>query len=183
MFESNIKAQYRFRERVERLHQGDIFKDIKISMGQEGKKFLSFEIPCAIIISQECDLEHSEENNELLSILICPAFFYEDFLAENSHFNTKGMRKKLEKNDEMKRYHYLKGDSNFSTPELMIDFKQYLTVPKKFIFNRDEESLYVASLNEIFREHFSQRFANYLSRIGLPEIDFCTEDLTSIKNI
>lgn len=111
----------------------------------------------------------------LPSILACPAFpaeklrngnhlqNYNNFIMQ--HISSKDW-KKVEKN-EVARYHYLKPFPDFQIPKLVVDFKRYYTLPTHYVYSIFEES-YVGSLNELYRERLSQRFVNYLSRIGLP---------------
>ena len=111
----------------------------------------------------------------LPSILVCPAFpaeklrngnhlqNYNNFIMQ--HISSKDW-KKVE-NNEVARYHYLKPFPDFQIPKLVVDFKRYYTLPTHYVYSIFEES-YVGSLNELYRERLSQRFVNYLSRIGLP---------------
>jgi hypothetical protein len=153
--------------------------------------------PYCVVLSQSCDLEQHynckngvkekcENNDEevkddcdkiLDTILICPAYPLEMFL-EGDHIKGKKMNdfespkgrksanEKLRKNEPLNRYHFL---YNFEDiiPALVIDFKNFHTIPLEFIQNNLGD-LYLLSLRDLYREKLSQRFANYLSRIGLP---------------
>lgn len=55
-------------------------------------------------------------------------------------------------------------------PELVIDFKHYYAIPRDTLFRMYPEH-YLVTINQLFRESLSQRFSNYLSRIGLPELE------------
>ena len=186
MFKSKIKSQYR-ENNNKRLYQGDILKDLKFVIGDpkiETEKDV-FCLPFAVILSQDCDIQcdffcrESNENQDkfLLSLLICPAFPIEEF-SQGKHLEPWQMEifeekliERIKKNDKYKRYHFLQGEPLLSIPELIIDFKQFFTLPRNFLYKQKKDKKYVASLNEIFRERLSQRFSNYLSRIGLPELD------------
>jgi len=184
MFKSKIKSLYRKKSNV-RLYQGDIFKDLKFVTGDSEttteKDIIS--LPYAVVLSQDCDLQSdfnfrkTNENQDkfLLSLLVSPAFILENF-AKGEHLgdwkmNTfnNGQIEKIKNNDSFKRYHYLKGEPLFSVLELVIDFKHFFGLPRDFLY-KEKKNKYIASLNEIFREELSQRFSNYLSRIGLPEL-------------
>lgn len=189
MSESRIKNRYKkFSSRV---RQGDILKNISIVLGfstSDEKKVLPsyFNFNYGIVVSQDCDLlsDYRERKNNspdkkqdkyLPTILICPAYLWEDF-KEGKHFENWSMQafnssnyKKLQKNDEYKRFHYLPGEVKFFIPELVIDFKHFITIPRDSLYKK-RNKIYTVSLNELFREELSQRFTNYLSRIGLPEI-------------
>ena len=185
MFKSKIKNQYRKKNNA-RLYQGDILEKLKFVIGDSEEEteldniFLSY----AVILTQDCDMRSDfickksgkNQDKRLLSLLICPAFLINEFV-QGKHlgdwqmdvFNSK-LAKRIKKNDEYKRYHFLSEESNFSIPELVIDFKHFFTLPRDFLYKQRKDK-YVASLNEIFREELSQRFSNYLSRIGIPEFD------------
>ena len=188
MLESLIKNRYK-NCRKNRVRQGDILKNISISLGfsigdEKNVKQLYFDYNYGIVVSQDCDLlsDYRERKNPdkkqdkyLPTILICPVYLWEEFKL-GQHFGDWSMKtynsseyKKLIKNDEYKRFHYLAGDENHSLPELVVDFKHFLTVPRDTLYKKHKK-IYVTSLNELFREELSQRFASYLSRIGLPEI-------------
>ena len=141
-------------------------------------------MPYLVILNQDCDLQQdfdcrqAEGNQDkyLLSYLVCPAYLLENF-ASGKHIGDWQMRifhqkeiVKLKNNEEYKRYHFLSKKLEFSIPELVVDFKHFFTLPREFLYEQRKER-YIASLNEIFREAFSQRFSNYLSRIGIPEIN------------
>lgn len=53
-------------------------------------------------------------------------------------------------------------------PELILDFKHFVTVPRNVLLELKPQA-YVASLGQLFRDRLSQRFANYLARIALPD--------------
>ncbi|WP_292474386.1 hypothetical protein [Methanosphaera sp.] len=50
---------------------------------------------------------------------------------------------------------------------IVFDFKRYYTVSTSYIYSVFSD-YYLISLNELYRENLSSRFANYLSRMGLP---------------
>jgi hypothetical protein len=78
------------------------------------------------------------------------------------------------------RYHYLLADIDLQVPELTIDFKHYFSIPRSYLYSSRKDH-YIASINELFREALSQRFAYYISRIGLPTIEK-EENLEIVKN-
>lgn len=114
----------------------------------------------------------------LPSILLCPAFPAEQ-LREGTHLknyknycmphiNSKEWDKV--KNNNNLRYHHLKEYTDYQIPNLVIDFKRYYTLPTEYVYSVFKDS-YIGSLNELYREDLSKRFANYLSRIGLPNLE------------
>lgn len=185
MFVSKIKIRYKkFAKR--RLCQGDILRDLKFLIGDtdygstDGEIYLKY----GVIMSQDCDIksdfqikDNKENHNKqsLPTILVCPAYIAEEFYPGEHITGWKmeifagGNINKLKANNELKRYHYLCPDIDLSIPDLIIDFKHFFTLPVNFLYKHRKES-YVVTINEMFREELSQRFASYLSRFGLPEI-------------
>lgn len=189
---SKIENIYLIRDE-NRICQGDILRDYvcQSSTVFEGKAILKdVTFPYVIILSQDCDLEWDfnnrietgEDHDKFLhSILICPAYFAER-LKEGTHLEI--LKFKMEyiggrkwndvKTNQNPRYHFLIHDRELQIPDLAIDFKHYFTVPRDRMYE-DVKKHYIASINELFREELSQRFAYYLSRIGVPEIKYREE--------
>lgn len=186
---SQINSYYR-KHNADRIVQGDILKEVKFTDWDWNAKKNNIEIyeknlPYIIILTQDCDLEQDfryrttimKNNDKLLqSILVCPAYGWQDFIQGDhlKDFKLKMERinsnqRNLIKNQQVPRYHYLEIDSENQTPALVIDFKHYYTLPVEFL-RYIYKKHYVSSMNELFRESLSQRFSYYLSRIGLPEI-------------
>jgi hypothetical protein len=182
------EAKYRKVESP-RFRQGDIVRDVVVTLGTdlEEEQVVSRvrEVPYCVVVSQDCDLEHDfnfradeqRKNNDkfLPTILISPAYPAQTFrtgdhLAEQqlkmTAFHT-GDWERLKKN-HLYRYHYLPPYQDLQVPELVVDFKHFFAVPRD-IFYSEFKQKYVAGLDDLFREDFSNRFAYYLSRIGLPE--------------
>lgn len=191
MIKSRIKHRY-CKLRKSRICQGDIFRDLSFIFLDEENKSARSEmfVHFGVILSQECDLKSDflarEKNKKAIypyhdkylpTILLCPAYPIDDFLngVHIGNWNMQGSKdnkidkNKLIDNSILKRYHYLKNSDNPLIPELVIDFKHFLTIPTETIYKTRKER-YLASMSELFREELSQRFASYLSRIGLPEL-------------
>lgn len=170
------------------IHQGDLIENFKYNyppiQGEE-IEFDSIILPYVVVVSQDCDLEWDFENRNnpqenvtndkfLLSILISPAHLAESFKI-GVHLQSLGLTmntwpsdlwKRIKQNQD-ERFHFLPANTDFEIPDLVIDFKQYYTIPTEKIYEV-HKSNYLASIEPLFREDLSQRFANYLSRIGLP---------------
>jgi hypothetical protein len=143
-------------------------------------------LPYLVVLSQECDLENDFDSRPpkkeskhphdkfLQSILVCPAYpaeklrkgtHLESLELTMQHLNSKKWNDV--KNNDAPRYHFLSNDDNLQIPNLVLDFKHYYTIPREILYQKKDEH-YLATINLIFRENLSQRFAFYLSRIGLP---------------
>lgn len=176
-----------------RLKQGDILKDVEyiervitVDGNIEVTKIL---FPLVVVVSQDCDLTWDFENRTnqsasnqdkyLLSVLVLPLYNYEHFvdgahlqdldrkMIQISRNQNKSDNKNLRKN-ETPRYHYLEFDDDVPIVNSVIDFKHYFTVNIEYLENHKKHN-FVCNISDLYRERISQRFTNFLSRIGLPE--------------
>jgi len=108
--------------------------------------------------------------------LVLPAFLIDRFKSGdhltdlNKIKQTAKSNKEIDKiknNIEFDRYHFLESNSELQIPELIIDFKYYLSIDYNYVRN-SYSSTYLATINELFRERLAQRFTSYLSRVALP---------------
>ena len=168
-----------------RIMQGDIFHDIDViedvivkDDGSIQLKVITF--PLVICLNQDCDLHtdyiHRADNKSgsLLHLIVAPLFETSSFregknwgelMNVGEHINSNMLR--IIKNNNDPRYHYVVFPE-IDMPELIIDFKYFFTINRDYLYNRLDHK--VCSVDDLFRELISQRFCDYLSRIGLPEI-------------
>ena len=187
---SAIKSRY-VQHIHQRLCQGDILRDIVLleaTTGEDGDLAV-FErtLPYVVVLTQDCDLEQDDnarketpkknDDKFLQSVLLCPA--YQSLRVKaGTHLEELGLTMQVFSRDLWRpvaqntapRYHLLAEEPALQLPELVLDFKQYFTSPREFFCARYKAN-YVTTLGPLFRELLSQRFAHYLSRIGLPELD------------
>lgn len=175
----------------ERISQGDILENLKYRFSvfhTDVVEVATITLPYAVVLTQDCDLEsdyncRSSSNKEdslndkfLQSILVCPAYLAEQLRA-GTHLETLGLKMnswtseqwKSIKQNQNQRFHFLNAEVALKIQDLIIDFKQYYTIPRNEIYESHSE-LYLVSLDLLFREALSHRFAYYLSRIGLPTV-------------
>lgn len=187
---SAVESPY-FKSSSERYEQGDILRDVTLIQWadvEEGRAINVVErtLQYCVIVSQECDLEHDYNNRAnkdkktedkyLQSLLICPAYPADSF-RKGEHLNQLDLRMEYINSDSWKRvqannnarYHHLDRHDEFQVPELVADFKHYMTVPRDILYREQFSSCYLATLEILFRDSLSGRFAHYLSRIGLPD--------------
>jgi hypothetical protein len=181
------KISYLFEtHNCERICQGDILRDVKYLNVLLNGEVQEFYFLYVIVISQDCDLEQfqaklgnqqigSHFNQYLPNILLIPAYPAQ-LMREGNHLkdiygitheriNTD--KWKIVKSNNNERYHYFKGYSELQVPDLVCDFKHFFTIDFETTIEQ-YKSTYLATINELFHESLSQRFSNYLSRIGLP---------------
>ena len=177
--------------------QGTLYRDIKAYIyaqpkeGQPNAEVSEITYPYSVVMNQECDLhqdytarqasaaqhESAAQHDTLVpSVLMCPAYFAAQ-LKLGEHLKQYGRvmerinsdRWKLLKQNQNPRYHYLASWPAMQVQELVIDFKHFFTVPTEQLhqeYATPEHCL--ARLAFLYREDLSQRFASYMSRIGLP---------------
>ena len=173
-----------------RIRQADIFKNITHveHWNEEGDKLNITNIiyPYIIVLSQDCDLQQDKkvrsvsiDDKALVSVLVAPLYNFEQFV-NGEHLDTLGItieekiykkangtpRRNLEHN-ETPRFHYIKFPKDVQMADAVVDFKHYFTVNATYL-ERMIKTNRVCCLPPVFRERISQRFANFLSRIGLP---------------
>lgn len=140
------------------------------------------EYPYLVVISQDCDLVQCENISEskyrnafLPNVLFLPAF-PENYVKDGEAYkglynviqkgkNSEGIKKI--KSGQDNRYYYLHENMTVKISASIIDFKHYLTIPYEIV-KLHYAKTYRATINSVFREDLSRRFATYLSRIGLP---------------
>ena len=169
-------AKY-FYDTDKKITQGGILKDPVIYSINTDLQPQEITLQYATIISQACDIQQSElDNNYLPNIMVLPMYILDVFKSgehlQNCGYQVKqrtfgtGEIPKLIKNSEFSRYHFLpKGEHLLH--DVVIDFKHYYTLPKNLIINQ-YQGRYIATIDYLYRELLSQRFCNYLGRIGLP---------------
>ena len=144
--------------------------------------------PLVVVLTQDCDLQWDyqarwssrrpkDDDKKLISVLVAP-LYNADHVFMGEHLSEIGMtmrtisRKKtpgqnLERN-ETPRYHYLAFDPSAAIPSSVIDFKHYFSVNVNYLKKHRREN-FVCRLPPLYREDVSKRFAEFLSRIALPE--------------
>ena len=184
MLKSRIDSYYVSHDKL-RLTLGDILQNFKFNVVLNDNSVVEFCYKYLVVVTQDCDLEQwysnlkenkQEKNQFLANVLVLPAFVAQEVkegIAYKNLFNIEQRKigsdefKKIKQNKN-ERYHFLNEDSKLYLQELIIDFKHYLTIPYDIVAYKYKDC-YLTTINELFRENLSQRFANYLSRIPLPE--------------
>lgn len=174
----------------DRIYQGYIFHNIDVieNFHEEGKELLLQKInfPYVICLTQDCDLSSDyldkinrpkeNRNCRILHLIVAPLFNFEKF-KNGEHWGdifdvgdavkeNKSTGKSI-MNNETPRYHYLNFDDKLELPPMIVDFKHFFTLSSNYLYSKLDNR--ICTVSELFRERISQRFTNYLSRIGLPD--------------
>lgn len=181
-------------KRLRRVSQGDVFRDVEcIEYVAEKRGVLEVSklvFPLVVVITQDCDLEQdaryralhtkppSNHDKRLFSVLVAPLYNAEHvFLGEHlselgltmAPINRKRTPGEMLVQNERPRYHYLDFPPGIPIVASIADFKHYFSVSVRYL-EKTRASNFVCRLSALYREDLSQRFAAYLSRIGLPEV-------------
>jgi hypothetical protein len=118
-----------------------------------------------IIVTQTCDLA----NNKVTLVALCPIHTLKDFEKQNEKFKSKGKWEEVRKG----RYEGLHMLASPDHPEnnqeaLVVDFGQIFSLPPEYLQHHAQEIGVRWRLSSPFLEHFSQAFARYFMRVGLP---------------
>lgn len=113
----------------------------------------------------------------ITQMIFCPAFD-EDLFAGGTHlFQQYDYKMGLVNKPDMEkfkdhhhiRYHYLRTDIPDAMPSLIIDFKQYFTLPALFILKYlCGKQLPFYKLEHLSYTSLADRFAHYLQRVAIP---------------
>lgn len=145
----------------------------------------TIEFPYVVVMTQDCDLEQDyfnriqekkTQDKYLHSVLVCPAYLAEQF-KKGEHLTDLEIkmeswnsdRYKLIADNQNPRFHFLGIDQGMHVPNLVLDFKHYYTISRDDLYSLVQTN-YVCTVNQLFREHLSQRFSQYMCRVGLPTL-------------
>lgn len=152
--------------------------------------------PYVIVLTQDCDMQQHNEyegkkSGQLFSVLVAPIYNAASFmegkhlenlnLSANKYITSKNKGTEFKDtgqylnregilitDNQVNRFHYLGFDnSDIDLPPSIVDFKNYFSVGVNYLKD-DKKDDFVCRLEPLYRELLTQRFSNYLSRIGLP---------------
>lgn len=136
-------------------------EDFRLTDQPQEVKFQSADL---IVVTQSCDLE----NNKIEHVALCPFYTVAEFKKTNPEKKAKYLNDL--RNGRISSLHLLASrvDPNNNESALIVDFKVVVSLPYAFLRN------HAASIGQRFRlrspylEHFSQAFARFFMRVGLP---------------
>ena len=118
-----------------------------------------------IVVTQSCDLENAKTGFAAL----CRAFRLEQFEETNPKFRQKKMWEEVRKG-RVEGLHLLAGPTNPNNNRdaLVVDFRQIFSLPIGYLARHAQNLGNRARLQSPYVEHFSQAFARFFMRVGLP---------------
>lgn len=174
-----------------RIQQGDIIKNVEFIehiVEENGNIEISkIVFPLVIVLTQDCDLSQdymyrygtvkkNDQDKFLLSVLVAP-IYNADHVYTGTHLDqlnrkmqtisrNKTPGKTIQRNDNP-RFHYLEFPDKTPIVPSIIDFKHYFSVNVDYLKVKKKND-FICKVSELYREHITQRFSHFLSRIGLP---------------
>lgn len=156
------------------LCQGDFIYECPILIppnewNSEGGYNIDVRMLNCIILTQSCDLE----NKKVEIVLVCPFYNLEDFIERQPESSRRGKGRdnliRSLKQGHLPAYHLLnKGESVGVNDFIVVDFRNVYGVHINFLENYIAHQESMVRLMPPYREHFSQAFARYFMRVGLP---------------
>lgn len=118
-----------------------------------------------IVVTQSCDLEQQKVH----LVAACPIFPVVEFEAVNPAFGKKGRWNEVLKG-RVEGLHLLASPANPSNNReaLVVDFREIYSLPFEYLMSRASQLGARWRLRSPYLEHFSQAFARFFMRVGLP---------------
>lgn len=122
--------------------------------------------PCdLIVVTQSCDLENCKVDH----VACCPIYSLAEFKALNTNFQKREKLEELRKG-RVEGLHLLGSQTNptDNSSTLIVDFRQIYSIPLNYAQTLGDQQSNRFRLKSPFLEHFSQAFARFFMRVGLP---------------
>lgn len=155
------------------LRQGDYLKDCFVPLfvdltegtGPRDVSDVSVDVFELIILTQSCDLEHTKTR----LVAMCPIQPVAEFEKRNPEFQKKGKWNEVRKG-RMEGLHMLGSPTNpdNNREALVVDFREIYSLPYEYLVKHAIQLGPRRRLKSPFLEHFSQAFARFFMRVGLP---------------
>ncbi len=118
-----------------------------------------------IIVTQSCDLE----NDKALLVALCPIYPISAFEEVNVNFKQKGAWERVRKGG-VEGLHLLASyeNPNDNRSCFVADFREIYSLPIGYLKYHAEHLGLRRRLQSPYLEHFSQAFARFFMRVGLP---------------
>ncbi len=155
----------------EALRQGEYLVNCPVPILQENPQAdrpqqpVLIEIFDLIVVTQSCDLEQGRAS----LVALCPIFPIVSFEEVNPELKRKGRWEEVRKG-RVEGLHLLSSTANpaDSRQALVVDFRKIYSLPFEMLSQHALEIRPRWRLKSPYLEHFSQAFARFFMRVGLP---------------
>jgi len=118
-----------------------------------------------IVVTQSCDLE----NNKVEFVALCPIHTLKEFAESNPHYENIKNWESVRRGQAHSLHMIASPDApETNADSYVIDFGQIVSLPIGYLGNHAASLGQRWRLNSPFLEHFSQAFARFFMRVGLP---------------
>lgn len=151
------------------LRQGDYLTDCAVAVHEPGDTSKTQKVGVQfldlIVLTQSCDLEQKRAR----LVAMCPIYSIREFEEDNPDFKRKGIWNEVRKG-RLEGLHMLGAlnDPANNREALVVDFREIYSLPYEYIEVHAKGLGQRWRLKSPFLEHFSQAFARYFMRVGLP---------------
>lgn len=159
------------RHEGERLAQGDLLSDCPVLLppaaltAKGGLLSVPVEMGNVVVVTQSCDLEQGKAPFPLLALI----HTIDDLAAADPRFAKTSVLEEIRKGRREGLYMLASPEEPANNRKaLVVDFRQLVTLPIAFL---QDHALALGPrwrLQSPFVEHFSQAFARFFMRVGLP---------------
>ena len=153
------------------LRQGDILDHCAVASisdtfePEASEDFVNVDTARLIVVTQSCDLENGKAPHAAL----CPVYTLSEFEKSDARFKSKGRWEEVRKN-KVDGLHLLPGvyAPQNNRDALVVDFRLIVSLPIGYVTRHAEGLENRPRLLSPYVEHFSQSFARFFMRVGLP---------------
>ncbi len=155
------------------LAQGDLLPDCLVpvfaaptlSQDSDGSQEVSVLTQRLIVVTQSCDLE----NRKVQFVALCPIHTLKDFASQN-HLYQKSKNWENVRRGQVQALHMITSPEapEINTESLVVDFGHIVSLPIEYLENHATAIGDRWRLGSPFLEHYSQAFARFFKRVGLP---------------
>lgn len=118
-----------------------------------------------IVVTQSCDLANAKAQ----FVALCPIFTLQRFESINPKFEDRGVWEEVRKGRREGLHMLASPDEPENNREaLVVDFRQIYSLPFAYLAEHAAQAETRWRLRSPFLEHFSQAFARFFMRVGLP---------------
>jgi hypothetical protein len=118
-----------------------------------------------IIVTQSCDLE----NGKVQFVALCPIHTLNEFAISNPHYSNSKNWENVRRGQSHSLHMVASPDEpTTNTESLVADFGHIVSLPIGYLGDHADALGNRSRLKSPFLEHFSQAFARFFMRVGLP---------------